>query len=69
MLRGANAADFDDLLILMVRLLRDVPETRERLGRRFLHVLVDEYQDTNHAQYLIAKHMAGAASPPRSTVQ
>ena len=61
-LRGANAADFDDLLILMVRLLRDIPETRERLGRRFLHVLVDEYQDTNHAQYLIAKHMAGAGN-------
>jgi len=62
LLRGANAADFDDLLILMVRLLREVPETRERLGRRFLHVLVDEYQDTNHAQYLIAKHMAGAGN-------
>ena len=62
LLRGANAADFDDLLILMVRLLRDVPETRERLGRRFLHVLVDEYQDTNHAQYLIAKHLAGAGN-------
>jgi DNA helicase-2/ATP-dependent DNA helicase PcrA len=62
LLRGANAADFDDLLILMVRLLREVPETRERLSRRFLHVLVDEYQDTNHAQYLIAKHLAGAGN-------
>ena len=60
LLEAANAADFDDLLILMVRLLRDVPETRERLGRRFLHVLVDEYQDTNHAQYLIARHLASA---------
>ena len=62
LLHGANAADFDDLLILMVRLLRDVPETRERLSRRFLHVLADEYQDTNHAQYLIAKHLAGAGN-------
>jgi DNA helicase-2/ATP-dependent DNA helicase PcrA len=62
LLRSANAVDFDDLLILMVRLLREVPETRERLSRRFLHVLVDEYQDTNHAQYLIAKHMAGAGN-------
>jgi len=60
LLAAANAADFDDLLVLMVRLLRDVPETRERLGRRFLHVLVDEYQDTNHAQYLIARGLAAA---------
>jgi DNA helicase-2/ATP-dependent DNA helicase PcrA len=62
LLRAADAADFDDLLIFMVRLLRDVPETRERLSRRFLHVLVDEYQDTNHAQYLIARHLAGAGN-------
>jgi DNA helicase-2/ATP-dependent DNA helicase PcrA len=59
-LRESNAVDFDDLLILMVRLLRDIPDTSDRLGRRFSHVLVDEYQDTNHAQYLIARHLAAA---------
>jgi DNA helicase-2/ATP-dependent DNA helicase PcrA len=59
-LRASNAVDFDDLLILMVKLLRDVPETSERLARRFNYVLVDEYQDTNHAQYLIARRLAAA---------
>jgi len=58
LLRAANAVDFDDLLLFMVRLLQDAPETSEQLRRRFLHVLVDEYQDTNHAQYLIARGLA-----------
>jgi len=58
LLRAANAADFDDLLFLMVRLLREVPQAAEALRNRFRHVLIDEYQDTNHAQYVIARHLA-----------
>jgi len=57
-LRNNNAADFDDLLMLTVKLLTEVPAARDRLRDRFRHVLIDEYQDTNHAQYLIAKHLA-----------
>ena len=50
-LRDAGALDFDDLLMQAVRLLQDCPGVREHYRRRFRHVLVDEYQDTNHAQY------------------
>ena len=50
-LRGANALDFDDLIMLTVHLFEQFPEVRETYRRRFRHVLVDEYQDTNHAQY------------------
>ena len=57
-LRASNAVDFDDLLLLVVKLLRDVPAVRDQLANRFRHVLIDEYQDTNHAQYVIAKHLA-----------
>ncbi|MCF6285969.1 MAG: UvrD-helicase domain-containing protein, partial [Candidatus Hydrogenedentes bacterium] len=53
-LKAASAVDFDDLLVLVVELLRDHPEVREKYQRRYRHVLVDEYQDTNRAQYLIA---------------
>ena len=56
-LRAANAADFDDLLMLVVGLLKEVPEVAAALQRRFSHVLIDEYQDTNHAQYVIAKSL------------
>ncbi len=51
-LRGLNAADFGDLILYMVELLRHDPDRLARLQRRFRHVLVDEYQDTNVAQYL-----------------
>ena len=54
-LRAAGAMDFDDLLMLTVRLLEGVGEVRERYARRFRHVLVDEYQDTNHAQYRLVR--------------
>jgi len=50
-LREANALDFDDLIMLTVHLFEQFPEVRETYRRRFRHVLVDEYQDTNHAQY------------------
>jgi DNA helicase-2/ATP-dependent DNA helicase PcrA len=52
-LREANALDFDDILTHTVDLLATFPEVRESYRRRFRHVLVDEYQDTNHAQYAL----------------
>lgn len=54
-LRSANAMDFDDLLMYTVLLLRQNAEVLKRYQERFWHVLVDEYQDTNHTQYLIVK--------------
>lgn len=54
-----NAVDFDDLITRMVQLLRDHAEVREKYQERFLHVLVDEFQDTNIAQYQLARLMAG----------
>ena len=47
--------DFDDLLLLTVKLLQTVPEVREKYQNKFHYVLIDEYQDTNHVQYLLAK--------------
>jgi len=57
-LRQNNAVDFDDLLLHIATLLRDDAEVREELRGRFRHVLIDEYQDTNHAQFLIADGLA-----------
>jgi len=54
-LRAANAMDFDDLLMYTVLLMNNNQEVRQRYQQRFWHVLVDEYQDTNHTQYLIVK--------------
>ncbi|MBX7257266.1 MAG: UvrD-helicase domain-containing protein [Candidatus Hydrogenedentes bacterium] len=50
-----GAVDFDDLLVLLVRMLEDFPDLRRKYQDRYRYVLVDEYQDTNHAQYRIAK--------------
>ena len=50
-LHSNNALDFDDLLIKTVRLLRDVPEVREKYNNKFRYILVDEYQDTNSLQF------------------
>ncbi|MCW2755411.1 MAG: ATP-dependent helicase PcrA, partial [Marmoricola sp.] len=58
-LRQANALDFDDLLMLTVHLFRAFPDVRENWRRRFRHVLVDEYQDTNHAQYALIHELCG----------
>jgi len=58
LLRENNALDFDDLLLRMAYLLRDRPDLRELLGRRYQYVLIDEYQDTNRAQYLLAHGIA-----------
>lgn len=53
--KEARALDFDDLLLEAVRLLRDVPEIREKWRQQFKHILIDEYQDTNAAQYHLVK--------------
>lgn len=58
-LRAANAVDFDDLIMLTVNLLRDNPQIAEHYRRRFRHVLVDEYQDTNVAQYQLIRELVG----------
>ncbi|HOB73902.1 MAG TPA: UvrD-helicase domain-containing protein [Phycisphaerae bacterium] len=57
-LKAQNALDFDDLLVEMALLLGRDPELRDHLNDRYRYVLVDEYQDTNHAQYLIARGLA-----------
>ncbi|HCX85767.1 MAG TPA: hypothetical protein DHV14_11650 [Micrococcales bacterium] len=61
-LQQAHALDFDDLIGRTVHLLRAFPAIRESYRRRFRHVLVDEYQDTNHAQYVLVRELAGVAS-------
>src|SRR5919112_1049161 len=61
-LRDANALDFDDLIMTTVHLLQAFPEVRETYRRRFRHVLVDEYQDTNHAQYALVRELCGHAA-------
>ena len=58
-LRLANAVDFDDLLVLPVRLLAENPQELEKYRRKFKYLLVDEYQDTNRAQYQFIKLLAG----------
>ncbi len=58
-LRDANALDFDDLIMTTVHLFQSFPEVRETYRRRFRHVLVDEYQDTNHAQYALVRELCG----------
>lgn len=57
-LRASNALDFDDLLMVTVQLLRNHAAILERYQDRFQHILVDEYQDTNHAQYVLVKLLA-----------
>ncbi|WP_427016529.1 DNA helicase PcrA [Pseudarthrobacter sp. P1] len=58
-LRQANAMDFDDLIAQTVYMFRAFPGVAESYRRRFRHVLVDEYQDTNHAQYALVKEIVG----------
>lgn len=57
---ASNAVDFDDLLVYTARLLEDNPSVREKYARRFVHVLVDEFQDTNIAQYALVRHLSSA---------
>jgi DNA helicase-2/ATP-dependent DNA helicase PcrA len=58
-LTSANAMDFDDLIMKTVDLLQKFPEARSRYRHRFKHILVDEYQDTNHAQYILIRELVG----------
>ncbi|MGN6687867.1 MAG: DNA helicase PcrA [Actinomycetales bacterium] len=58
-LQQANAFDFDDLIMTTVNLLQAFPDVAEHYHRRFRHVLVDEYQDTNHAQYVLVRELVG----------
>jgi len=60
-LRQANALDFDDLIMTTVHLLQAFPDLAEYYHRRFRHVLVDEYQDTNAAQYQLVRELVGPA--------
>jgi DNA helicase-2/ATP-dependent DNA helicase PcrA len=59
-LQQANALDFDDLIMKTVQVLQQFPETKARFRSRFRHILVDEYQDTNHAQYMLVKELTGS---------
>jgi DNA helicase-2/ATP-dependent DNA helicase PcrA len=61
-LRQANAFDFDDLIMETVSLLQRMPAVAEYYRRRFRHVLVDEYQDTNHAQYVLVRELVEPAT-------
>jgi len=65
-LREAQALDFDDLIMTTVNLLQAFPAVAEHYRRRFRHVLVDEYQDTNHAQYTLIRELVGT---PAGTAQ
>ena len=61
-LAQANALDFDDIIMTTVNLLQAFPNVAEHYRRRFRHILVDEYQDTNHAQYVLVRELAGVAA-------
>ena len=59
-LSGANSMDFDDLISKTVEVLQRFPEVKAKYRSRFRHILVDEYQDTNHAQYVLIKELVGS---------
>jgi DNA helicase II / ATP-dependent DNA helicase PcrA len=61
-LRAANAMDFDDLIGETVAVLQAFPQIAQYYRRRFRHILVDEYQDTNHAQYVLVRELVGRAA-------
>ncbi len=60
----AGAMDFDDLIMVTVNLFQAIPEVADQYRRRFRHVLVDEYQDTNHAQYVLIRELVLGGTPP-----
>jgi DNA helicase II / ATP-dependent DNA helicase PcrA len=69
-LTASGAMDFDDLIMMTVNLFQAFPDVAQEYRRRFRHVLVDEYQDTNHAQYVLVRELVGepgrAAEPGRA---
>jgi DNA helicase-2/ATP-dependent DNA helicase PcrA len=60
---AAGAMDFDDLIMVTVNLFQALPEVAEQYRRRFRQVLVDEYQDTNHAQYILIRELVSGGAP------
>ena len=60
LIQASNGVDFDDLLLMTTNLLADFPDVREKYAQRFRHVLVDEFQDTNIAQYNLIKYLSSA---------
>ncbi|WP_454041210.1 UvrD-helicase domain-containing protein [Cellulosimicrobium sp. Marseille-Q8652] len=66
-LQAASALDFDDIIMTTVNLLQAFPAVAEHYRRRFRHVLVDEYQDTNHAQYVLVRELAGVGEDSAAT--
>jgi DNA helicase II / ATP-dependent DNA helicase PcrA len=60
---AAGAMDFDDLIMVTVNLFQAMPEMAQEYRRRFRHVLVDEYQDTNHAQYVLVRELVSGGAP------
>jgi len=58
-LKAASAVDFDDIILLTVKLFQQFPDVLEKYRKRFRYIMVDEYQDTNHAQYLLVSLLAG----------
>lgn len=67
-LHEAGAMDFDDLIMVTVNLFQMFPDVAEYYRRRFRHVMVDEYQDTNHAQYAFIRELVGAAEDSDTSV-
>ena len=67
-LGAANAFDFDDLIGETVAVLQRHPQIAQYYRRRFRHILVDEYQDTNHAQYVLVRELVGVGAPDTDTV-
>ena len=67
-LRAANALDFDDLIGETVAVLQAFPQIAQYYRRRFRHILVDEYQDTNHAQYVLVRELVGVGAPDTDAV-
>jgi DNA helicase-2/ATP-dependent DNA helicase PcrA len=64
-LQAAHALDFDDLIMQTVNLLQAFPDLADQYHRRFRHILVDEYQDTNHAQYMLVRELTGIKADAR----
>ncbi|MCT9089374.1 DNA helicase PcrA [Streptomyces sp. ASQP_92] len=68
-LREANALDFDDIIMTTVHLLQAFPDVAEHYRLRFRHVLVDEYQDTNHAQYTLVRELVGPSGQAQAPAE